>query len=135
MFTPAVRAKCLPAPEPLRGVPPVRRLKTYRADTGFSWSYYYEGHRLEVAPHPGQAYLFTLQPGTRTQRQVTIAIPERTLAEARERMGSAIASRESYALAKMYLFSMLDREEQPAPDSRWELQVDALISIWEQLDL
>ncbi len=135
MLTPEVRGKREPAPEALRGVPPVRRLKTYQADTGFSWSYYYEGHRREEEPNAGLAYVFTLQPGSRAERRVTVLIPEGTLAGARARTLSAISSRESYALAKMHLFAVLDCEESPAPDSRWELDVDAAMAIWERLDL
>lgn len=135
MLIPAADPENTAAADPLRGVPAVRRLKSYQAETGFTWAYYFEGYRVEAAPHPARAYVFTLQGGSRSPRQVFVVISERTIADAAERTGGVIAPRESYALAKMHLFSVLDREEPPAPDSRWELDVSAAVAIWEQLDL
>ena len=135
MLTPAAGTENTAASEPLRGVPTVRRLKSYQADTGFTWAYYFEGYRAEAEPHPARTYVFTLQGGSRSPQRIFVVISELTLEDAAARTGSVVAPRESYALAKMHLFSVLDREDPPAPESRWELDVSAAVAIWEQLDL
>ena len=134
MLAPAAPARDVPADE-LRGTPAIRRLKTYRAESGFTWSYHYEGYRQEATPRAAQAFVFTLQGGSGPAGRLLIVIPESTLASVRERTGVSVSSREAYALAKMHLFSVLDREEPPEPDSRWELDLDTALAIWEQLDL
>lgn len=134
MLAPAAPARDVPADD-LRGTPAIRRLKTYRAESGFTWSYHYEGYRKETTPKPAQAFVFTLQGGSGPAGRISIVIPESTLASTCERTGVPVSSRESYAFAKMHLFSVLDREEPPEPDSRWELDLDAALAIWEQLDL
>ena len=35
-----------PPPAPLTGAPPYRRQKTYTAETGYVYEYYYEGYRV-----------------------------------------------------------------------------------------
>ncbi len=134
MLAPAAPARHAPSDE-LRGAPAIRRLKTYRAESGFTWSYHYEGYLQETTPKPAQAFVFTLQGGSGPAGRVFVVIPESTLASACERTGVAVTSRETYALAKMHLFSVLDREEPPEPESRWELDSGAALAIWEQLDL
>lgn len=135
LFAPSVKAQPVAPPESLHSIPTVRRLKTYQADTGFTWSYYYDGYRNETTPQRAQAFLFTLLGGNRPPQQAVIVVPESTLEGMRAKTGSAASSREIYALAKMHLFSMLDSEERPEPDVRWELDASAAIAIWEQLDL
>ena len=135
LFAPSVKAQPGASPDVLRSVPTVRRLKTYQAETGFTWSYYYDGYRNETTPKRAQAFVFTLLGGNRPPQQATIVVPESTLEGMRAKTGSAASSREIYALAKMHLFSMLDSEKCPERDARWELDASAAIAIWEQLDL
>lgn len=134
--------RLLPAPvsqtvpeEPLRGVPKVRRLKNYASESGFTWAYYYEGYRLEQTPEAARAHLFTLLAGGSLSQQLTVVVPETVLAGIGERAEREVSSPEIYALAKMYLFSILDRDEQPQPDSRWRLSAAEAEMIWTQLDL
>lgn len=135
LFAPKHKAQPVASPESLRGIPTVRRLKTYQAMTGFTWSYYYDGYRNETTPQSAQAFVFTLLGGNRAPQQATIVVPDSTIEEMRAKTGNAASSREIYALAKMHLFSMLDSDERPKPDARWELDASAAIAIWEQLDL
>lgn len=135
LFAPSVKAQPGVSPESLRSIPTVRRLKTYQAETGFTWSYYYDGYRNETEPQRAQAFVFTMLGGNRPPQQATIVVPESALEGMRAQTGSTASSREIYALAKMHLFSMLDSEECPEPDARWELDANAAIAIWEQLDL
>lgn len=123
------------AAEPLRGAPKVRRLKNYQAGTGFTWSYYYEGYRMEDGPDAARAHVFTLLSRSRGSQELTIVIRESTLSGVRERAAREVSSPEIHALAKMHLFSILDREESPPPGSRWELDAAAAEVIWAQLDL
>ncbi|MDZ7636652.1 MAG: hypothetical protein U5J83_00090 [Bryobacterales bacterium] len=122
-------------PQALRGTPPVRRLKTYQAETGVTWSYYYEGYRIETEPDAAQCYVFTMLGGNRAPQPLTIVVPDSAMEAIRAQTGASAGSRETYAMAKMHLFSVLDRERQPAADSRFALDSEAALAIWEDLDL
>lgn len=113
----------------------MRRLKNYQAESGFTWSYCYEGYRVLDAPEAARAHVFTLLAGGRAPRELTIVIRETILAGIRVRAEREISSPEIHALAKMHLFSILDREEHPPPGSRWELDAAAAWAIWTRLDL
>ncbi len=120
---------------PLRGMPAVRRLKSYQADTGFTWSYYYEGFRELASPVSGRAYEFALQNANTPPRRLAVVIPDSTCSTMAEQVGREIAARELYALAKMHLFSVLDRETVLEPDGRVMLDAARAMEFWNLLDL
>src|SRR5262245_516355 len=45
---------------PLTGVPAVRRMKTYSAQSGYVYQYYYEGRRDLSSSDPGVEFVFTI---------------------------------------------------------------------------
>ena len=120
---------------PLRGVPTVRRLKTYQSGTGCTWTYCYEGFRDQSSPVSGRAFEFTLQSSGAPPLRLTVLIPDSTGSAVAEQIGRDIAPRELYALAKMHLFSVLDRETVLESDGRTSLASAEAMEIWELLDL
>ena len=47
----------------LTGAPPVRRMKSYSAQSGYVYQYYYEGQRLfRHGPDHGTEFVFSLSP-------------------------------------------------------------------------
>ena len=48
-------------PAALTGAPPVRRMKTYSAQSGYVYQYYYEGYRpFRSAGESGSEFVFTI---------------------------------------------------------------------------
>ena len=99
----------------------VRRLKTYTAQTGFVYQYYFVGKRdtFPDAPEaPGTEYIFDATP----DRKVTYAISVFLRADALDAWalihGRSLTEAEQYAAAKMRLFQGLDEMNDIAADER-----------------
>lgn len=95
--------------EPLKGRPPVRREKSYTADTGYVYQYFYEGYReSERNGQTGHEYIFSVS-SDRVSRFPLILFLGHSLVEewqqARERK---LNLTEQYALVKMSLFQFFD---------------------------
>lgn len=93
------------SPEPLRGAPPVRRLKTYSAQSGYVYQYFYRGYRIsgEVTE-----YVFETSADRKTAFPVTVMLPASSIA------GRNLTTTECYAVAKMALFQAFDERDTPA---------------------
>lgn len=93
------------APEPLRGAPPVRRVKTYSAQSGYVYQYFYRGYRVsgEITE-----YVFETSADRKTTFPVTVVLPASSIA------GRNLSNTECYAIAKMALFQAYDERETPA---------------------
>lgn len=99
----------------LTGAPPVRRQKTYSAQSGYVYQYFYRG--LRTIPHRGAAateYVFEVTADRHTAFPLSIVVPEAALEEWQHDHGRVLASAERYGLAKMALFQTFD--DFPAPD-------------------
>ncbi len=94
-----------PSQPPLRGAPPVRRHKTYTADTGYVYTYYYEGYRETAA-----GYDFHFQSSANNDPFAPVLV---TLA--RDAVRRQLTDTERYALAKLSLFQAFD--ERPLPSA------------------
>lgn len=90
--------------EPLRGAPPVRRLKSYSAESGYVYQYFYEGYRGVDA---GTEYVFQVSADRKSWFAVTVRIPESSVAE------WGLSGTERYAVAKMALFQAFDERAEP----------------------
>jgi hypothetical protein len=88
----------------LTGIPAVRRLKTYSAESGYVYQYHFEGRRS------GTEFVFSTSADRKTWRDVSVRIPEGGLV-VRER---ELTSTDRYAVAKIALFAAFDRCESPA---------------------
>jgi hypothetical protein len=110
-------------PVPLTGAPPVRRQKTYSAQSGYVYQYYYEGQR-PTRPERGIEFVFDVSADRKTSTAVSVLVPEEVVESWQRDHGRALNSTERYAIAKMALFQAFDQRESPAGMSA-PVRVDA----------
>jgi len=100
-------------PAPLTGAPPVRRQKTYSAQSGYVYQYYYEGQR-PTRPERGIEFVFDVSADRKTSTPVSVLVPEDAVESWQREHGRELNSTERYAIAKMALFQAFDHRESPA---------------------
>ena len=98
---------------PLTGAPPVRRQKTYSAQSGYVYQYYYEGQR-PTRPERGIEFVFDVSADRKTSTPVSVLVPEEAVESWQREHGRELNSTERYAIAKMALFQAFDQRESPA---------------------
>lgn len=97
-------------PAPLTGAPPVRRLKTFQAQSGYVYEYFYEGRREAAG---ATEFVFSVSADKKTPISVSVVVE--TLAISRwEQANRPVRDPERYAIAKMALFEAFDARETPA---------------------
>ena len=97
-------------PTLLSGAPAVRRQKTYSAQSGYVYQYFYEGHR----PASGATeYVFNVSSDRKTSFPVSVLITEEAILSWQQERGRALSTTERYAIAKMALFQSFDERETP----------------------
>jgi hypothetical protein len=97
---------------PLAGVPAVRRQKTYSAQSGYVYQYFYEGHRPSSAER-GTEYVFDVSSDRKTSSPVSVVISDAAVATWQNESGRTLSATEQYAIAKMALFQVFDERESP----------------------
>ena len=97
---------------PLAGVPTVRRQKTYSAQSGYVYQYFYEGHRPSSAER-GTEYVFDVSSDRKTSSPVSVVITDAAVASWQNGSGRTLSATEQYAIAKMALFQAFDERESP----------------------
>jgi hypothetical protein len=97
---------------PLAGVPSVRRQKTYSAQSGYVYQYFYEGHRPSSAER-GTEYVFDVSSDRKTSSPVSVVISDAAVASWQNESGRTLSATEQYAIAKMALFQAFDERESP----------------------
>lgn len=101
-----------PSPAPLRGAPPVRREKSYSAQTGYVYQYYYEGYRdAQRAGRAGREHVFHVSSDRKTSFPLTLFLAAAAVESWQQRHGRELSTTEQYAAVKMALFQIFD--EQP----------------------
>ena len=98
---------------PLSGAPPVRRTKTYSAQSGYVYQYVYLGQR-PLPKNAGAEFVFSVSADRKIWHDVSVLVEQaavRTWEQSHERTLSAT---EWYALAKMALFTAFDERAAPA---------------------
>jgi hypothetical protein len=108
MFSQWFRKKTVP----LSGAPAVRRQKTYSAQSGYVYQYFYQGQRTS-AREPGTDYVFDVSADRKTSTQVTVFVADRALESWERKNGRTLSGTERYAIAKMALFHAFDERETP----------------------
>ena len=103
---------------PLAGAQATRRLKTYSAQSGYAYQYYFEGHRPLAGRGTGTEFVFTVSADRKRWQAVEVRIPDAAIESWERAHGREISSTERYAVAKLSLFHAFD--ERPAPDSMCE---------------
>src|SRR5208283_5391813 len=99
---------------PLTGAPVIRRMKTYSAQTGYVYRYYYEGYRIfHAGGESGVEFLFRVSAGPKGGNPVTVRVAAAAVSRWEEAHSRQLSSTERYAIAKMALFQAFD--ERPTP--------------------
>ena len=98
-----------PAP-PLKPPPGSPRLKSYQAETGYVYQYFFEGRHCRDRE---TAFLFSVTAQRTAPQRVSIVLPEAALAPFEQEAGRRLAENERYGVAKMALFGLFDASETP----------------------
>jgi hypothetical protein len=93
-------------PAPLTGVPAIRRMKTYSAQSGYVYQYFYEGRR-------GVEYVFSISADRNQWNDCSVFVEDETIRAWEQSNGRELTSSERYAIAKMSLFQAFDEREKP----------------------
>jgi hypothetical protein len=91
-----------------------RRYKTYQAETGVTYQYFFDVRRSVVRPEgqgAGSDFAFVLIADQRPPFVLRIFVAERALAAWRAAHGRDLTANEQYAVAKMRLFRAFDELE------------------------
>lgn len=89
----------------------VRRLKTYTANTGYVYQYYFVGKRPVTPPGHAAEYIFDVSSDRKTVYPVTVILPESTLKAWATVHSRSLTDAEQYAAVKMRLFQAFDEIE------------------------
>jgi len=98
----------------LAGAPAVRRMKTYSAQSGYVYQYYFEGHRPQTTGESGVEYVFRISPDRKTWHATGVLVSDHAVAEWEAAHDRALSSTERYAVAKLALFQAFDERDAPA---------------------
>jgi hypothetical protein len=110
-------------PLPLSGAPAVRRLKSYSAQSGYVYQYFYEGQRpCGSGGESGIEYVFTVSADRKTFHPVSVLVGEGEVRAWEQGHGRMLASTERYAVSKMALFQAFDERATP-PEMKQEVRV------------
>jgi hypothetical protein len=100
---------------PLTGVPAVRRLKTYSAQSGYVYQYFYEGQRpFSAGSESGTEFVFSMSGDRKTWHETAVLVGADALSSWEQSNGRALSSTERYAVAKMALFQAFDERTNPS---------------------
>ena len=101
-------------PAPLAGAPAVRRQKTYSAQSGYVYQYFYEGHRpFRIGGEEGQEFIFNVSADRKNWDTCAVLLTQSALSAWEGTHGRKLSQTEWYAIAKIALFQAFD--ERPAP--------------------
>ncbi len=110
-------------PGPLHGAPAVQRQKSYSAQTGYVYQYFYQGYRgSERAGQDGNEYVFQVTSDRKSSFPLTIFLPASAVELWQRGHGRALTATEQYAAVKMALFEAFDERASLGPaDAEVEL--------------
>ena len=102
-------------PVPLSGTPAVRRLKTYSAQSGYAYQYFYEGHRpFRSGGARGTEFVFSFSADRKSWRSTRVLLGDDAVGAWQSAHQRELSSTEQYAIAKMSLFQAFD--DRPSPE-------------------
>ena len=102
-------------PVALSGTPAVRRLKTYSAQSGYAYQYFYEGHRpFRSGGAGGKEFVFSVSADRKSWHSTRVLLDDGAVRAWQSAHQRELSSTEQYAIAKMSLFQAFD--ERPAPE-------------------
>ena len=101
-------------PLPLTGSPAVRRLKSYSAQSGYVYQYFYEGQRPFLSGgESGTEFVFSVSADRKAFHPVSVLVSENALLSWEQAHDHALSSTERYAISKMALFQAFDERATP----------------------
>jgi len=96
-------------PAPLKGVPKVRREKTYSAETGFVYQYFYMGYReAKRGEDEGYEHLFSVSSDRASRFTLRVFLSRRVLEQWKKTNDRKLIATEQYAVVKLSLFQAFD---------------------------
>lgn len=112
-------------PAPLAGAPAVRRIKTYAAESGYAYEYFYEGHRQwrDGLGH-GVEFEFRVSAGREQWLPAAVVVADRAVHVWETAHARTLSPTERYAIAKLALFQAFDERSAP-PETALEVRVAA----------
>lgn len=118
----------------LSGAPSSRRIKTYAAQSGYVYEYFYRGHRIERRKGEQHVeYVFSVSAGRKRPVNLSVFLPDSAVASWEAANHRLLSATEKYALAKLALFQTFDELSGPAeakPEMTLHLaEVEAFASI------
>jgi hypothetical protein len=91
----------------------VRRLKTYSAQCGYVYQYFYEGQRAATIAGGGTEFVFTVSADRTNWRPHRVLLPERSVSPWEAAHARKLSMTERYAVAKIALFRAFDERDTP----------------------
>jgi len=101
-------------PAPLTGAPAVRRMKTYSAQSGYVYQYYFEGHRALAGSEPGTEFVFQVSADRKVWHAISVCVGEAATRSWETAQSRQLSPSERYAIAKMALFQAFDERTLPS---------------------
>lgn len=99
----------------LTGAPAIRRMKTYSAQSGYVYQYYYEGQRpFRASGEDGDEFVFRVSADRKEWNAIAVRLGEGPLRTWEGSHARQLSSTERYAVAKMALFQAFDERLTPA---------------------
>jgi hypothetical protein len=99
----------------LAGVPAVRRMKTYSAESGYVYQYFYEGYRPYTSgSESGAEHVFQLSPDRKNWHSTSVFLADEAIKGWEAAHERTLNSTERYAIAKLALFHAFDERTAPA---------------------
>ena len=96
----------------LRGARSVRREKTYSAEIGHVYQYFYEGYRDSLRDNgQGQDHVFSVTADQSNRYPVTVFFPQNVVKGWETALDRKLTPTEQYAVVKMRLFQAFDEQE------------------------
>src|SRR5512140_2137766 len=88
-------------PAPLSGAPAVRRLKTYSAQSGYVYQYFYAGWRpYRHGSESGSEFVFDVSADRKTSCDLSVFVNDAAVAAWESRHGRTLTANERYAISK-----------------------------------
>jgi hypothetical protein len=92
----------------------MRRLKSYSAQSGYVYQYFYEGQRpFRSSGESGIEFVFTVSADRKEFHPVGVLVSESALLAWEQAHDHALSSTERYAISKMALFQAFDERATP----------------------
>jgi hypothetical protein len=89
-------------------------MKTYSAQSGYVYQYFYEGQReFEHSGESGDEFVFTISADRKNWHPASVLVASATLREWEKKHARELNSTERYAVAKIALFQAFDERATP----------------------